>query len=385
MASVITAFCAYLLAGFLLLKLIKKLFPRSALLTNIQLFVVVLIGGLFVAELALRYVFKVHLSYPELNGDFHYTSPYRQIVFENFIHRHIRGQNDLTLRIHRPNSLKVIRKPEFTYTVQYNSLGLRGKEPLTDTNLLNIVALGDSYTEGVGAPADSTWVQLLEDQMNSSNCFEQSVQCINGGSSGSDPFYEWMIFKKVIQPFHPQIVILAMNESDITETIIRGGMERFVQGNSVSYRPPPWWEYVYSWSFIARSIAHRVFHLNYLLLTPQQYMREVAVAKQKLTDCLLQYYLPAAQQEHFKLIVVLHPKKEELLNHETPFTFLTAALRNNPHVTVVDLYRIFGEEFKNQPMALDSLYWTVDLHHTPAGYQLWAKTLSNAFEGQMCK
>ncbi len=53
---------------------------------------------------------------------------------------------------------------EFRYTRMSNNLGLSEENipEVKPANEFRIIGLGDSFTEGVGAPYDSTWVKQLE-------------------------------------------------------------------------------------------------------------------------------------------------------------------------------------------------------------------------------
>ena len=59
------------------------------------------------------------------------------------------------------------------------------------------------------------------------------------GVSGSDPWYAYTQLRYQLLPLHPTHVIMAVNGTDITDIIFRGGMERFHADGTTHYRKGP--------------------------------------------------------------------------------------------------------------------------------------------------
>jgi lysophospholipase L1-like esterase len=356
---------------WLFIALIRYFVPDTEGSANAILLVVVVAGTLFTAEVILKYVVKYNLTYTERNGDFFYSSPYKQKELEMLIRKYVFQQQDLQVSVHQPNTTGVDRKPEFTYKHHFNKLGLRDKEPVKDSAAFTIVGLGDSFTEGVGAPADSTWLKSLEGYLDASNPGKH-VQTINGGMNGSDPFAERMILEKRLLAYKPDVVIVAINKSDIDDVIIRGGNERFA-GGSVQYRKGPWWEFIYQFSYIFRAFVHGVFHVNGMLLTNEQYKAETAIALQRIQACIQQDYERLAAQYGFRLMVVLHPLQRELETRQFPLAPLYEQISADSSLVAINLYDVFIQQIDE--LKFKDLYWQTDLHHNSEGYRLWAEVL----------
>jgi hypothetical protein len=66
------------------------------------------------------------------------------------------------------NAIDSYHQPEFDYEIRTNSLGFRDIEhPLGKAaGELRILAIGDSFTEGQGAPFDQTWLSVLGRNLN---------------------------------------------------------------------------------------------------------------------------------------------------------------------------------------------------------------------------
>jgi len=334
-----------------------------------------LVASLSLSEVILKYVVKSNLSYSERNGAFFYRSMYKQRKLENFSRRYVFKQEDFQISTHPANSSEYVRKPEFSYIHNFNSLGLRDKEPVLDSNLRTIIGLGDSFTEGVGSPQDSTWLKLMEGNLNR---LDQNlkIQTINGGYIGSDPIAEFILLERKLIKYMPEIVIVCINNSDISDLIVRGGKERF-NNRIVKYQTGPWWEFFYSYSYIFRSIAHSIFNVNYLLLTNKQYEIEKDLAIKKLKEIICQDYKDLAKKHSFKLAVILHPMQHELEQKDFVLDDLYLELKKDSTLLTINLYNEYYAFQKDNENNFMDLYWPKDLHHNSSGYKLWADIVSD--------
>jgi lysophospholipase L1-like esterase len=180
---------------------------------------------LFIVDCALKYGFRLNLSYQEKNGGIFYASPYFQNKIKNKLGLLGPNPDVLYKREEDAGTSRIEEKKEFSYIHRFNSFGLRGKEPDNSPDTYKILALGDSFTEGVGAPEDSTWIHILAQKIAESR--SKKVTYLNGGLSGSDPFLSFRIMKEVTKKYKPDLVVLMMNSSDISDYYNVGGKERF--------------------------------------------------------------------------------------------------------------------------------------------------------------
>ncbi len=141
---------------------------------NIRLFAGSIVLMLIAAELVLRFGFKLYESWHEEIGH-RYISAYG-------------GVGPQWLLIGTPHFVDKYETLEFEFDHHYNSMGLRDVErtrgkPETE---YRIVALGDSFTEGVGAPVDDAWPQRLERRLTK-RYPQRAITVFNAGLAGSDP------------------------------------------------------------------------------------------------------------------------------------------------------------------------------------------------------
>ncbi len=216
----ITIYALVWCAGVLVIQQILK---NAATAKNFKLAFTTLLLSLFIGELCLKYIFKTNLSKQEINGSF-YSFPYGKPQPENFIRKYVLKQHDTRLINYAAHTHEIRGRDEFQYLHHYNALGLRGAEPSLDSNKINWVILGDSFTEGSGAPEDSTWTVLLQNELNKNATDTlHPFQCISGGISGSELFSEHLILKELLLHYKPQRVIVAINQTDIDDVVKGGG------------------------------------------------------------------------------------------------------------------------------------------------------------------
>ena len=121
-----------------------------------------------------------------------------------------------------PNSSRIKKEKEWQYFNQYNEFGNREKSIdnfINDKSSTKIVCLGDSFTEGDGAPYDSSWVRLFERKINTKENLRYKIY--NAGACGSDVFYNYKILANKLMSLKPKIVIECINSTDINDVIWR--------------------------------------------------------------------------------------------------------------------------------------------------------------------
>lgn len=239
----IAYFPALLLLIFIFLKGISKWIFKSKNATfksNITLALATVFVVLFCAETVLRFmnsykdISEKELSYVYKSSHVKLTNGWYQVWNKD----HYLGDG-----------------VRFNHFRKINSEGLSDVEfPLVKpNNEIRILGIGDSFTEGHGADADSTWLKFLEREMKLDTSHSHNLRFMNAGVCGSDPFFEYVLLRDKLLKYKPDIAIFQFCENDITDVISRGGMDRFNEDGSVSYlKGPTISEFFFASSFILR-------------------------------------------------------------------------------------------------------------------------------------
>jgi hypothetical protein len=107
--------------------------------------------------------------------------------------------------------------------VRTNSVGLRMPEIRASAE--KVVIIGDSYTEGFGLENTETFASRLEALWNKKN-----IQVINGGTLGFSPALYTKYYEAKIRQFHPKLVLLNFDFTDITDTVFYSQQAEFING-----------------------------------------------------------------------------------------------------------------------------------------------------------
>lgn len=343
----------YLLAGLLLLD-----HPSSR--RNVRLAIAALYVGVCLAEALLR-VTHIHTTYLERRG-----GPFSLYASYYAAHEigwyHVRPSKETCF----------LRSPEFSFERTTNSLGLSDKEPPADKKPgeYRIIALGDSFTEGDGAPEESAWPRVLKASLERANP-AVPISCINAGVSGSDPFFEYVLLRDLLLPLRPDLVIVAINE-EASEIMVRGGMERFKPDGTVQYKNPPSWEWLYASSHIARLVTHRLLGYDYLFFNPAQRAleRDKAVLLIEQSVRMLQRL---AEENHFTLLVVCHPLQYEVERGSFEYLSTILAACRTYGIEHLDMLEYFLAVEKIGRDNAGAYYWAHDGHHNARGYAAFAR------------
>ena len=78
-------------------------------------------------------------------------------------------------RSSRPDGVRVVHR--------YNRYGFRGDDFDIRTSRPRVVAVGDSYTEGIGVEEEESWPAVLADRLSP----DGDVEVLNLGDAGSAP------------------------------------------------------------------------------------------------------------------------------------------------------------------------------------------------------
>ncbi len=259
-----------------------------------------------------------------------------------------------------PNTLVDNNMSEFRYQNQYNELGHR-EIPYAmfekDTASIKVICLGDSFTEGDGAPVDSTWVKKVDALSN------KKLSFYNAGVCGSDVFFNNKMLEHKLLPLRPKVVVECVNTSDLSDVMWFGGNERFKQDGTTVGKKIPSWETPYKYSHIIRAVLQTFFKFNSSLVVSSQLQGEEKKSAM-LIDKEIESTAMICQKNNIQYYLVVHPCPYEIGKPTSGTKTLIEHLGTKPYTI-----NLFG--------ALDSFYKTNNIkqfshaingHYNPKGY-----------------
>ena len=97
-------------------------------------------------------------------------------------------------------------RTEFDHEIRINAAGLRGADPVEDGGC-RVLALGDSFTFGLGVEEDEVFHQLAADPLRESGL---AIEVLNGGIPAIGVPQEVRWLERHGLGFDPDLVLLAM-------------------------------------------------------------------------------------------------------------------------------------------------------------------------------
>ncbi|HER63490.1 MAG TPA: hypothetical protein ENO11_05900 [Desulfobacteraceae bacterium] len=118
-----------------------------------------------------------------------------------------------------PGSEFPYQTPEFSHKAGINSLGFRDREWNTEKNgsTIRVLAIGDSFTFGMGVELEQTWPKILEQRLRDLGL---DIEIANLGRPGASPAEYAEVAEKAIPLLKPdKIVIAVLQGDDLAQTI----------------------------------------------------------------------------------------------------------------------------------------------------------------------
>lgn len=131
--------------------------------------------------------------------------------------------DDLLPFIPQPNSTNSCRSAsdEYSYHYEHNIYGFRDndyKPFMHNDKEFIIMGLGDSFTYGIGAEFNKTYLYLLEQSLNSTIGSHKKIRIIKAGIPRYYLYTERLLFEKYSDVFKPDLVIVGFVPNDIIDT-----------------------------------------------------------------------------------------------------------------------------------------------------------------------
>jgi len=262
-----------------------------------------------------------------------------------------------------------LKTSEYSYCRIVNSDGLSDKEHevIKKANEYRIIGLGDSFTEGDGADADSTWLKFLERDLRRYP-LKKSIIYFNAGVCGSDPYFEYKLLKERLLKYKPDLVFIAINNSDIDDIAVRGGVERFKANGSVKFNSAPCWEPLYAVSHISRLIFDALGYSKQLFEFSD---KQILDSKNKIIEVISEFK-ELSVQKNFKFVVIFHPTKKEIDDNKMSLENVMDTVEGIYNVEVLDMLKYFKNKEKINQENSSSYFWKQDGHHNAKGYKVFA-------------
>ncbi len=268
---------------------------------------------------------------------------------------------------------------EFTYEVTTNSLGIRDVEHtiIKPAGAKRLLVLGDSFTEGVGVPFDSTWHQRMAWYLQTDG-INQQWEIVVGAVSGCDPFYSYEMLRRQFFAYQPDVVIQVYNHTDINDYALRGGLERFINDSVTQWRPVNQVLHTaFKWSHLMRFLVKEVLQYNDYYQSAGEYDRLQMEAIPKYKE-LFAKIDSLSQAVGAEALFIFQPMGYELQQgyYEPHADSLMEYMEVNG-LHYVRLMDILPSEMKYN---MKGYFWPIDGHMNDRGYNAWGEAMYKYFK-----
>ena len=344
---------------FTLLLLARYTLMSSDMFNKCMLMLVSCFVTIILVEGILRLI-NLNPTYMERIGRSEYQSPYWADKKNSFWH------------LYPPDDSIHFFWGEFNYRRTTNHMGCTERiVNLQDTSIHKILSLGDSFTEGIGTAADSAWPRVLERYMNV--CAKDSYLVYNAGIGGSDPVYEYHLLRNKFWDVKWDAVVFCINNTDIGDCNLRGGMERF-KNDTVEFTKPPLWEPIYAVSHLVRFVVLNIMHYDWTLRTKSENEKVNAKSVREIA-----YVLKRAEQElserGIKMLVVAHPMTYDMIEPHYLQKDFDSVLVHISVLKPLDLRPYLRDSQGYNVSNYTNIYWKNDGHFKGIGYQIIGKKI----------
>lgn len=282
---------------------------------------------------------------------------------------------DIYHLVHNRDTLREF-SPEFNYMFPVNSLGFPDKDwnVAKDTGVYRILTLGDSFTQGVGAPHDSSYPVILSKILTAGGI---KAEVLNAGVAGSDPVFNYKNMHDRLLQYKPDLVVQAVSENDVLNDFsIMGGFERYLNDSCMRSPNITPNETLYALSHTMRLVMREI---GYDFRMPGNLKTAIPAAKRgEILQTVISKYQSLAQTNGFKVLVVFFPTKRESLNHRYEFDFEAYEKLNaeGDNLHILNLFPCYSNTFTGKA-DIENYYWAIDAHHNSRGYALMANCVAN--------
>lgn len=270
-----------------------------------------------------------------------------------------------------PNSIYYSNTSEFNDTFQLDQFGLNNcKSCLTNKDGFTILITGDSYTFGIGAPQNLSWPNQLDNLFKKN--YQLPVRICNLATPGADPAYMYFIYDKIFRKeYDPDLILVSINNSDVKDIMIRGGMERHLKMD-MSLNEPRWLP-LYASSLVFRSFMQVFKDIDPYLLIPKDEIPSMVFNSYDKLFALMVGFQNEARVLNKKVVFIFNSDYYDVFNRQAELMDIIQEARYQG-MHVIDMNEFFLRNGVNESN-YTKYYWPVDHHNTSLGYQIWAESV----------
>jgi hypothetical protein len=271
---------------------------------------------------------------------------------------------------------------EFAFEFRTNSQGFRDVEHAFEKphGVFRILGLGDSYTAGSGAPFEDTYLHRLEQMLRAD---DRDVEIVKAGQPRYWTEPERILLETVGVRYRPDLVLVAFTPNDVTDTYLGATATKVRDGWLVSREayalgPTALWLYVHSHAarvvlraWLDRQPAPEGRGTESSMRFPEVF---VAGGRHEPDWLAVEGELETMRRITVSIgarMILIHIPTQDFRRGDANYPADRLAEWGRRHdVVVIDTLPALRRAAERE-----QVYWTQDIHCTPAGYRVIAETI----------
>jgi lysophospholipase L1-like esterase len=258
------------------------------------------------------------------------------------------------------------KESEFEFEYEHNSLGFRDRDHSIEKpeGMFRILGLGDSFTYGVGAAFEDTYLYNLERMLNNRKHEHPEIEIIKCGVPRFFPEPERLLLEHYGLNYDPDLVLIGLLPNDIIDTHL--GLDAVKvsdNGYLITNATSEITNRLYTNSHIFRIIFQKFFSHN----NPSEI--EKVNAEKKIKEEYLKM-VKLANQIDAKIVLIHIPQRGPWDDNARGIASRFAEWSSLHNIPFIDVLPAMEKASQNQV-----LYWKKDGHCNAAGYRVIAETI----------
>jgi len=259
---------------------------------------------------------------------------------------------------YKANSEHEINTTEFSFRHIYDKFGFRNESNLSKD--AEILAFGDSFTEGMGTHQDSTWVKFLSQKLDKT--------IYNAGKIGSDPHFYLNEYRRIRNNINVDKVIVLLNFSDIADFRFRHSKEIKCDVNINLYKN----------LHLYRFYNHFLLGKDYMFLQKKNRKELLKKILEDIITTIIELD-KECKEDNRKLLVFIHPLPQQYyknLDSRLNFNYIeNLAFQLNLNCVKTFSLRNDLEKLIETKENWRKISWEIDGHFNAKGYKSLADVI----------
>ena len=266
------------------------------------------------------------------------------------------------------------------------------------SNLVRVVAIGDSFTACLQVPIPDMWTRVLQRELNEET--RKRIEVVNLGLDGTGTDVHKDILQSYVEKNKVDLVVLSFYRNDIRDLTLQKLYREVYKGFVIAYQnddhkngilnyidknwPSPFMLMAYNNSYLFRGVVNTMgtpILLRSNFIAPHHVgIERLASHKSKMrADKTFKELLALSQEHNFDLVVIPLPTKEDP-NESLHILTKSISREYQDQLHTIDIMPVMNKLRHEEGIKYRQLFWKYDWHFNSTGNRLYGIALATILE-----